>query len=81
MNDGPDQVNYYINAKLKAKVKKSPYSYTLDTTRLKNGRYALTIVPYQNGEKLGEYSYGITIKNKLNFWQQMFNVITSPFSR
>lgn len=80
VSDGPDQVNYYMNAKLKAKVKKSPFSYTLDTTRLKNGRYALTIVPYQNGEKLGEYSYGITIKNKLNFWQQIFNVITNPFS-
>lgn len=80
MSDGPDQMYYYINGKLKAKVKKSPFSYTLDTTRLKNARYALTIVPYQNGEKLGEYTYGITIKNNLNFWQKIYNIITAPFA-
>lgn len=80
MSDGPDQMYYYINGKLKAKIKKSPFSYTLDTTRLKNSRYALTIVPYQNGEKLGEYTYGITIKNNLNFWQKIYNIITAPFA-
>ncbi len=80
MSDGPDQMYYYINGKLKAKVKKSPFSYTLDTTRLKNAQYALTIVPYQNGEKLGEYTYALTVKNNLNFWQKVYNLITAPFA-
>ena len=79
MAEGANEVRYYINAKLKATVKKSPYAFNLDTTRLKNAQYILTIVPYQNGEKGQEYSYVLSVKNNLTFWQKIYNVITAPF--
>lgn len=80
ISDGPDQVYYYINGKLKAKVKKAPFSYVLDTTRLPNKACALTIVSYQKGEKLGEYTYALRIKNNLNLWQKIYNLVTAPFA-
>ncbi len=78
---GANEMRYYINGKLKSTVKKSPYAYTLDSTRVKNGRYALTIASYQNGEKLDEYSYVLSIKNSLTFWQKIYNLISSPFAK
>ncbi len=79
--EGANEMRYYLNGKLKATVKKSPYAYTLDTTRLKNGRYVLTIVSYQGGEKLEEYSYVLSVKNSLTFWQKIYNLISSPFAK
>jgi hypothetical protein len=79
--NGANELRYYINGKLKATVKKAPYAYTLDSTRMKNGRYVLSIVPYQDGEKLDEYSYVLSVKNTLTFWQKIYNLISSPFAK
>jgi hypothetical protein len=48
---------------------------------MKNGRYVLSIVPYQDGEKLDEYSYVLSVKNTLTFWQKIYNLISSPFDK
>lgn len=79
--NGATEIRYYVNNRLKKTVKKAPYNYTLDTTRHKNGRYILRIVPYQGKEKLHEYKYILSIKNNLTFWQQAYNFFTSPFVR
>ncbi len=79
--NGANEMRYYINGKLKATVKKAPYAYTLDSTRMKNGRYVLSIAAYQDGEKLDEYSYVLSVKNSLTFWQKIYNLISSPFAK
>lgn len=80
VSDGATEFRYYLDAKLKKTVKKSPYAFVLDSTRLKNKKYILTIVSYSGGDKLNESSYILSVKNNLNFWQKLYNVITLPFS-
>jgi hypothetical protein len=81
LSNGANEMRYYINGKLKATVKKAPYAYTLDSTRMKNGRYVLSIAAYQDGEKLDEYSYVLSVKNSLTFWQKIYNLISAPFAK
>jgi hypothetical protein len=67
--DGINRIEYFLNGKLVATVKTSPYNYHLDTTKLLNGSYNFTTKTYYaNGQKKS-VSQTIIVKNKFGWTQ------------
>lgn len=61
------KVEYYLGSKLIATADKAPYTYDLDTTKLKNGKYVLRVkTTYGNGV-IDTRTENMLVSNKVNF--------------
>jgi hypothetical protein len=57
------KVEYYVNGKLVATVDKTPYSYSVDTTKYRNGKYTLTTKTYYKSGKIDSSNAALVVKN------------------
>ncbi len=68
--DGINRIEYYLDGKLVATVKTAPYTYHLDTTKLLNGKYKLTMKTYYLNGQTKSVSQTIIVNNPFG-WSQV----------
>ena len=68
------KVEYYLNNKLIATVKEPPYTYSVKTDGLRNGKYRLTTKTYYQDGTVDTKNTSLTVKNPMNFKQVMLQV-------
>lgn len=68
------KVEYLLNGKLVATVTQPPFSYSVKTNNLRNGKYTLTTKTYYSNGKIETSNSSITVKNPLNFTQLMLQL-------
>jgi len=68
-SDGISKIEYYLNGKLQTTVKKSPYTYKLDTTKLLNGTYTMTTKTFYANGQFKSVSQTVIVKNKFGITQ------------
>lgn len=75
--DGIDRIEYFLNGKLVATVKTSPYTYKLDTTKYLNGTYTMTTKTYYKNGQTKSVSQKLVVKNpfgwsQIRLWMQKY---------
>jgi hypothetical protein len=68
------KVEYSLNGKLVATVSSPPYSYTVKTTNLRNGKYTLTTKTYYDSGKVDSSNSSLIVKNPMNLTQIMLQL-------
>lgn len=68
------KVEYYINGKLVMTVNEPPYSYSVDTSNLRNGRYTLTTKTYYSDGKVDSVDAALIVKNPLSGGQLLLQL-------
>jgi len=68
------KVEYYLNGKLVATVTTPPFSYSVKTNNLRNGKYTLTTKTYYQSGKVDSSTSTINVNNPLNFTQLMLQL-------
>ena len=68
------KVEYLLNGKLVATVTQPPFSYSVKTNNLRNGKYTLTTKTHYSNGKVETSNSSITVKNPLNFNQLMLQL-------
>jgi chitodextrinase len=69
-----EKVEYYLNGKLIATVKDAPYTYTVNTKNMKNGKYTLTTKTYYSDGQIETKNATLVVKNPLSFRQVMLQI-------
>jgi hypothetical protein len=68
------KVEYFLNNKLVAVVNHAPYTYKINTNKLRNGKYTLTTKTFYTTGKIALASENLSVKNPLSaeqFWLQI----------
>jgi chitodextrinase/outer membrane biosynthesis protein TonB len=68
------KVEYYLNGKLIATIKEPPYTYSVQTGNLRNGKYQLTTKTYYEDGTTDTNNSSLTVKNPLSFKQVMLQI-------
>ncbi len=68
------KVEYLLNGKLVSTVSTPPYSYTVKTSNLRNGKYTLTTKTYYTSGKVDSSNSAITVNNPMNVTQIMLQL-------
>jgi len=68
------KVEYYLKGKLIATIKEPPYTYSVKTNNLRNGKYQLTTKTYYEDGTVDTKNADLTVKNAMNFKQVMLQV-------
>lgn len=75
-------VGYYIDGNLYTTVNKSPYSISIDTSRISNGRHDITAVAFNNDEvPVAAVHKTILVSNNQDILKSANNIITYPWNR
>lgn len=70
-----EKIEYYINGKLKATVNEPPYTYSVDSSNMRNGKYTLVVKTYyKDGSQPDESTQELNVKNPLNAKQIMLQL-------
>lgn len=69
-----EKVEYYINGKLAMTVNEPPYSYSVDSSNMRNGRYTLTTKTYYTDGKVDSTDADLVVSNALNAKQLMLQL-------
>ena len=69
-----EKVEYYINGKLVMTVNEPPYSYSVDSSNMRNGRYTLTTKTYYTDGKIDSTDADLVVSNPLNAKQLMLQL-------
>lgn len=73
-------VGVYIDNKLNQYFEPKTNKFSIDTTRLSNGKHRLDVLIYDKDQKeLARYVYVFNVENKLNFFHSIYNSISQPF--
>jgi hypothetical protein len=68
------KVEYYLNGKLVATVSSPPFSYTVKTNNLRNGKYTLTTKTYYDSGKVDSSNSSLIVKNPMDLTQIMLQL-------
>jgi len=68
------KVEYWLNGKRVHIATQAPFSYSVDTTKLRNGRYTLLTKTFYSSGKIDSKTTTINVKNPLNFAQLMLQL-------
>lgn len=68
------KVEYYLNEKLIATIKEPPYTYSVQTDNLRNGKYQLVTKTYYEDGTVDTKNTALTVKNPMNFKQVMLQI-------
>jgi hypothetical protein len=69
-----EKVEYYINGKLVMSVNEPPYSYSVDSSNMRNGRYTLTTKTFYTDGKVDSSDSDLVVSNPLNAQQLMLQL-------
>lgn len=73
-SDSVEKVEYYLGGKLIATVKEPPYTYSVKTDNMRNGKYQLTTKTYYEDGTIDTKNTSLTVKNPMSFKQVMLQV-------
>jgi hypothetical protein len=63
---GIEKVEYYLDKKLVATEKVAPYTYNMDTTKLRNGEYTVTVKTYFDNGTVDTRTDKLSVHNKVD---------------
>lgn len=73
-SESVEKVEYYLDGKLIATVKEPPYTYSVQTENMRNGKYQLTTKTHYEDGTVDTKNTSLTVKNPMSFKQVMLQV-------